>query len=428
MARITGFPEWLPQQELIQQDLIARVREAFELHGFAPLQTRSVELLEDLLSQGDTDKEIYGVTRLAGEPAPAEWGLHYDLTVPFARFVSESRSKLTFPFRRYQIQQAWRGERPQLGRFREFIQADADVIDEGVLDLRHDADLLSLLARATSDLPVPTIRLLVNNRKVLQGFYLGLGISDVVGALRAVDKLPKIGDQGVKEQLIELGHSTGQAEASVGLTKIAASDSVGLEAVRDLGVEHPLLDEGLTELGFVLDRVQTTAQRDTVVAALHIARGFDYYTGTVAEGVFADHPDLGSVCSGGRYDTLASGGSTPLPGVGVSIGISRIMAFCDHLELLKSERRTPAEVMVIVHSEAERNEADVVADRLRGHGVKTLVSDSTAAYGKQIKRADRLGIRYVWFPGQNSQPDEVRDIRSGTQAAADADVWRPATG
>src|SRR5688572_16861204 len=204
---LSGFPEWLPEQELVQQHVIAIVRREFELHGYTPLQLRSVERVDDLLNQGETDKEIYGLHRLAakdgaeGASTEGKLGLHYDLTVPFARYVGEHRGELSFPFRRYQIQPAWRGERPQLGRYRDFIQADADVIVSGELDLRFDAEMGRLLRTTLDRLPIPKVKLLVNNRKLLEGFYRGLGITDVQSTLRVIDKLGKIGPAKVKDIL-----------------------------------------------------------------------------------------------------------------------------------------------------------------------------------------------------------------------------------
>src|SRR5262245_55549127 len=249
MAGMKGFPELLPSQELVQQRVIAGVRRQFELHGFTPLQLRSIERVADLLSKGETDKEIYAVRRLQGDggasSGPDELGLHFDLTVPFARWVTENRGKLTFPFRRYQIQPAWRGERPQLGRFREFIQADADVIDEGTLDLRHDAEVLALLSRITQDLPGPPVRLLVNNRKLLQGFYEGMGITDPTDVLRTVDKLDKIGCDGVHDALTELGLSKDQADACVSLAGLELASAEDLADLDRFGVQHELFKEGV---------------------------------------------------------------------------------------------------------------------------------------------------------------------------------------
>ncbi len=432
MAKIKGFTEWLPEEELLQQQIISTLQSVFELHAFTPLRTRSIELLTDLFDQGETDKEIYGVQRLAAESdAEVEWGLHYDLTVPFARYVAENQGKLTFPFRRYQIQPAWRGERPQLGRFREFIQADADIVVQGELDVRYDAELVGLLQKATAALPVPPIKLMVNNRKLLEGFYRGLGLEEsqqIVSALRAIDKLPKLGEEKTIAMLVDVGMTQAQAEKCLALTAIEAATSQELKAVNDLGVSHPLLEEGLKELSFVLDETTRDAEPGSIVAALHIARGFDYYTGTVVEGVLRDHSELGSVCSGGRYDSLIAG-SMPMPGVGVSVGVSRLLAFCFKYDLLETGAKSPADVMVAVISETDRQRSNEIAQVLRSRGIATLVSDSSAAYGKQIKAASRLGIDYVWFPnpedGGIETGNEVKNIVTGEQISADLTQWQP---
>ncbi|AKV02302.1 Histidyl-tRNA synthetase [Labilithrix luteola] len=407
------------------------MRHQFELHGFTPLQTRSIELASDLLGEGgDTDKEIYGVQRLAAEPSgDSKLALHFDLTVPFARYVVENRSALTFPFRRYQVQQAWRGERPQLGRYREFLQADADVIASGSMDVRFDREMVALLRTTLDALPIPNVRLLVNNRKLLEGFYRGLGIHDITGTLRIVDKIAKIGPAAVVQQLMDRGLTATQAEKCVAVSAIEIRNDADAQRVLDLGERNDLLDEGLRELLFVLSASRNAARPDSIVGALSIARGLDYYTGTVVEGVFEDHPKLSAVCSGGRYDNLASGRSKEkLPGVGVSIGITRIMGYCAHLGLLKETRprRTPAAVYVLVHAEDEREASEAVARGLRKRGIAALVSDSADAYGKQIRSANQLGVPYVWFParGEDGQ-HEVKDLLAGHQTPADPTTWVP---
>jgi histidyl-tRNA synthetase len=424
---IKGFPEWLPEEEQVQQNLIDAIRRSFELHGFGPIHTRAVEPMETLLSKGETDKEIYTLRRYQGDPDDGgSLGLHYDLTVPLARYVTEHHGRLVFPFRRHQIQSAWRGERPQLGRYREFIQADADIVGEGSLPARYDAEMVALLARTLDTLPVPPVRVQVNNRKILQGFYLGLGVQDVTGALRCIDKLAKIGVDGVLAGLQAAGLTAAQAGACVALAQLG-DDLQDLESVRALGVSHPLLEEGLAELAETLRYCRQQRLRTEVVAALHVARGFDYYTGTVVEGVLRDNPNLGSVCSGGRYENLASAGRTKLPGMGISIGISRIMGFLAHLGVLKPERRSPAEVLVAVHNEDTRHISDEIARDLRARDIACLVSDTSAPYSKQIKVAVRLGIRHVWFPGMDGKSSEVRDLDAGTQASADPATWDPGT-
>lgn len=425
-ASISGFLELLPEQELVQQHLIAAVRRQFELYGFAPLQTRSVERVEDLLNQGDTDKEIYGLHRLAEPEAQGatKLALHYDLTVPFARYVREHQHQLVFPFRRYQVQPAWRGERPQLGRYREFIQADADVIGRDELPVEHDAEMVSMLGQTLAGLPVPPVRLMINNRKLLEGFYLGLGITKVTETLRIVDKLPKLGEGGVHEALSKTGLSASQVERCLAVSQLESHESGHLrEQIQSLGVQHELLTQGLDEVCIVLDRSAADLPGQ-VVAALHIARGFDYYTGTVVEGVLRDHPNLGSICSGGRYDNLAST-KRALPGMGVSIGITRLMSFLLHLNLLLPRRKTPAQVFVILHSEEQRGLSIDVARSLRQRGIGCLLSSAARAYGKQIQQAERLGIDYVWFPAQGDKPHTVKDLATGEQSEAALQSWQP---
>jgi len=427
VAKIKGFAEWLPEQQILQQKIVTSIRDTFELYGFTPLQTRSIELISDLTDQGETDKEIYGVHRLTDESeVNFDWGLHYDLTVPFARYVSENRGKILFPYRRYQIQQAWRGERPQLGRFREFIQADADVVAEGELDLRYDAEILLMFQKLLFDLPIPKVQLQVNNRKLLQGFYEGQGIAEVIPVLRAIDKMPKIGEGGVEEILTGLNLSKQQIENCIGITKVSANGSTGLKQLSDFSIDNLQFSEGIEELGRVLDQVNELADQDSVVAGLHIARGFDYYTGTVAETIFPDYEQVGSICSGGRYDNLISAGSKPIPGVGFSIGVSRLLAYCFHLEILEASKKSTAEVFVAVNSEQDRNNSNKVAAALRSRGIATLVSDSSAAFGKQIKIAEKMGIKYVWFLNEGSS-DEIKDLEARSQTECDVDTWMPKT-
>ena len=423
MAKIKGFAEWLPEYQVIQDRIISTVRETFSLHGFSPLLTRSIEPLEELLDQGETDKEIFAVSRLGSVDEPT-LGLHYDLTVPFARYVSENAGQLTFPYRRYQIQPAWRGERPQLGRFREFIQADADIVDTGSLDIRHDADLLALFSDTLGALPIPEVKLVINNRKLLQGFYAGLGLEDVVGVLRAVDKLPKVGADKTKETLLAEDLTEAQIEAILGLTQVRASTSADLAVVKDFGVSGELFDEGVSELSFVLDKANENSKKPSVDAALYIARGFNYYTGTVAESELVGFSDVGSICSGGRYDNLVSVGKQSVQGVGFSIGISRLIAYGIHFGFLESENAGTAEVVVAVNSEDTRSASNKVAGQLRDRGISCLVSDTDQPYGKQIKQVERLGVKYVAFISESGVV-EMRDLDDRTQVEIDLAEWTP---
>ena len=422
---ISGFPEWLPSQRMIEQYVLDRVRTTFELYGFAPLETRAVEPLDTLLSKGETSKEVYLLRRLQEDPDSAAddaLGLHFDLTVPFARFVVENAGKLNFPFRRYQIQKVWRGERPQEGRYREFTQADIDVVDRDELPFHYDTEIPLVIGDVFGGLPIPPARIQVNNRKVCEGFYRGLGLSDTDQVLRTVDKLDKIGPEKVSALLVETAGATGaQAAACLRLAEISATDTSFVDRVRALGVDDPLLDEGLTELARV---VETAAEHapGLVVAELKIARGLDYYTGTVYETQLRGYERFGSICSGGRYDNLASSGTDRFPGVGISIGVSRMLGLLFGRDALGVSRKVPTCVLVALPDSEQRRDCDRIAAALRGRGIATEVAPTAAKFGKQIRFAERRGIPYVWFPGS---PDTVKDIRSGEQVEADASTWDP---
>jgi histidyl-tRNA synthetase len=425
---ISGFPEWLPNERIVEQHFLDVIRETFELHGFASIQTRAVEPIERLSSQGeDTDKEIYAISRLAGGPdesaRESRLGLHFDLTVPFARYVLENAGKLTFPFRRYQIQPVWRGERPQEGRFREFIQCDIDIVDVGELAPHYEAELPLVIADAFSRLPIGPFRIQVNNRKIPQGFYLGIGLTDVKTMLRIVDKLDKIGPERVSQLLVAAGATAEQAEACLALAEISAPDDGFVERVNALGVKHPTLTEGLAELAAVI-RVGAEQAPGVMVADLKVARGLDYYTGTVYETQLIGFESYGSICSGGRYDALASDGRTTYPGVGISIGLSRLLAKV--MPTLSTSRSTPSCVLVALAGETDRAQGIRVAATLRRRGIPCEVAPVAARFGKQIKFADRRGIPFVWFPATGDQSsDSVKDIRSGAQAVADTSSWMP---
>ena len=341
IAPLSGFPELLPAQRAVEQEVIDTLRRTFELHGFAGIETRAVEPLDQLLRKGDTSKEVYLLRRLQEESAEghAGIGLHFDLTVPFARYVLENAGKLDFPFRRYQIQKAWRGERPQEGRFREFTQADIDIVGRDSLAFHHDIEVTRVMVDALTRLDfLPAFRLQVNNRKLIQGFYAGLGIrvdnGDTDQVMRLVDKLDKLPADKVWDLLREDADlSSHEADRVLELATISSDDDGFVAAVRALGVEHALLDEGLAELSaLVRGCADLVSDRVRVSADLSIARGLDYYTGTVFETRLDGYESMGSICSGGRYDALASDGRTTYPGVGISLGVSRVVVppACPH--------------------------------------------------------------------------------------------------
>ena len=436
---LSGFPEWLPSQRIVEQRVLEIVTRTFELHGFASLHSRAVEPLSQLLRKGETSKEVYVLSRLQETEAGSEGsareskrdsdqlGLHFDLTVPFARYVLENAGQLTFPFKRYQIQPVWRGERPQDGRFREFWQADIDVVGDGELPEHFEVEIPLIAAQALTalgELGLPPVRILVNNRKVPQGFYTGLGLGPVDDVLRIVDKLAKIGPAGVGAALrSELGATDAQVEACLALAEISGTEGGGAQ-VRDLAARFNVVDSTLDEGLEALDRLLASAALrapGVVVADLSVARGLDYYTGAVYETVLVGHEELGSICSGGRYDALASDGKRTYPGVGISIGISRVLSRLFTAGLTQATRSVPTAVLVAVSDEDSRSASDAVAAALRARGIPTDVAPTAAKFGKQIRFAERRGIPFVWFP----ETGEVKDIRSGDQAAAQASTWEP---
>ncbi|MDR6987140.1 histidyl-tRNA synthetase [Paenarthrobacter nitroguajacolicus] len=435
-ASLSGFPEWLPQERLVELHVLDTLRKTFELHGFSSIETRAVETVGQLLRKGEIDKEVYGLSRLQddeGDPAkqnpadkadPNALALHFDLTVPFARYVVENAGYLAFPFRRYQIQKVWRGERPQEGRAREFTQADIDVVGDGELPFRYDVEIALVIAEALSALPIPDFRLRINNRKLAEGFYRGIGLSDTAGVLRSIDKLEKIGAGRVAELLkSELGATDEQAGLALKLAGIRTEDTSFVQQVRALGVSDELLEEGLNELEQVIEAVVQRAP-GKVVADLSIARGLDYYTGTVVETVLVGHEQLGSICSGGRYDALASKGNRKFPGVGLSIGVTRLVSRILSQELATASRSVPTAVLVALTTDDSWSAAQDIAAQLRGRGIATEVAAKAEKFGKQIKFADRRGIPFVWFTDDDGK-HQVKDIRTGEQVDADPAVWTP---
>jgi len=434
VAPLSGFPEWSPAERVVENAVLDTIAEVFTLHGFANIQTRAVEPVARLGGDSDASKEIYVLSRLRagedrGEPS---LGLHFDLTVPFARYVEERQATLAFPFRRFQMQKVWRGERPQEGRFREFYQADIDVVARDVLPAQAEADVAIVMARALDALRervgVPRAVMRINNRRLVEGFYRGVGITDVAAALRAVDKLGKIGPDGVRAELAGIGVGERAADAVVRLASIQSEGAEFFDRALELWGEVDaqgeealtLFEEGLRHVARLVEAVNT-AVPGTARADLSIARGLDYYTGAVYETELVGHEDLGSVCSGGRYDSLVGGGG--FPGVGMSIGVSRLVSRLVTQGIATASRGVPSAVLVAVVDEQTRPVSDAVADALRARGIPCEVSPTAAKFGKQIQFADRRGIPFVWFPGEGG--DQVKDIRSGEQVDAHAASWEP---
>lgn len=431
---ISGFLEWLPEVRLVELHWLDQIREAFESYGFCSIETPSVEEIDVLAAKGgDADKEIYGLRRLAADPdeddasGGGRLALHYDLTVPMARYVAQHFGDLVFPFKRYQMQRCWRGERPQEGRLREFTQCDIDVIDMDEVSLHFDAEIPAMTLDVLSRLGVGPVRMHINNRKILQGFYQGLGIEDVVGAIRIADKMDKIGPDGVKDGLIgELEIPPVIAHKCVELATIRTNDASFANEIRAFGIDNEILEAGLEELTFVMLEL-AHLPKGTVVADMSIARGFDYYTGTVYEGKLVDFPDFPTVCAGGRYDNLVGSYSRQkLPGVGISIGFSRIFSKLVKEGLIEAGAKCPTDIMVACLPGSSRTDLGVTSRKLRERGFKVEMYHEAKSLKAQMKYASRKGIPFVWFPANAEQPEhEVKDMDSGEQSPADIETWTP---
>ena len=433
---LSGFPELLPAARTVEREVVAALSRTFELHGYANIETRAVEPLDRMAKGGEIDKELYVLRRLQADDSADDTGLglHFDLTVPFARYVLENAGQLEFPFRRYQIQPAWRGERPQEGRYRQFTQADIDVVGKDELPFHHDVEVMRVMVQALGGLPLPRLSFQVNNRKLIQGFYQGLGIPDVTAAIRQIDKLDKLAPEAVAELLVEnAGATREQAERCLELATIRVSDHTLVQRVQALGVDDELLSRGLVELSAVLegcaDPVRASGGRVSVEANLRIARGLDYYTGTVVEIFMVGYERLKAVGGGGRYDALASDGRTTYPGVGISFGLSRTLVPLISEGVLAGSRAVPSAVLVALADDESRPVSERVADRLRSRGISCEVAPSAQKYGRQIRYAERRGIPFVWFPAtETGASDQVKDIRSGDQLDADTATWTPPEG
>lgn len=414
---ISGYPEWLPQTRRVEQQWLDHIRRVFESYGFCNIETPAVEELDVIAAKGeDVDKEIYVLERLQADESDkkdARLALHFDQTVPLARYTAQNFNDLVFPFKRYQTQKVWRGERPQAGRFREFTQCDIDVINIDHLPLSFDAEMPLIIHEALSGLNIPSFEIRISNRKILIGLLESLSIENVAEVTRIIDKLEKIGESQTRQLLKEHDINGDQIEAIISLIKTSALGA--LETANDT------MREGIDELSFVMDQL---SHLPNVVADLSIVRGLDYYTGTVYETVFTDDPSYGSICSGGRYDDLASSYiNKKLPGVGISIGFSRL--FAKMVPTLEAKRISPADVLVILNSEEDRSRASEIAKTLRENGNAVELYHAPQKFSKQMSYAEKKGIPFVWMPPfGDTSVHEVKDMSSGEQTQADPQNWK----
>ena len=413
---LSGFMELLPAPQLQMEAIMQALRETYALYGFTPLDTPAIEAADVLLAKGggETEKQIYRFQK-----GDAHLALRFDLTVPLAKYVALHYSELTFPFRRYQIGKVYRGERAQRGRFREFYQADIDVIGDGRLSIVNEAEIPSIIYRTFSRLGLSRFQIRVNNRKILNGFYAMLGLSEKAGdIMRAVDKLDKIGAEKLKAVLLDdCGLTDAQANEILTFIAIGGTNAGVLSALEGYRGRNETFDLGLDELIAVTKYLAAFGvPEENFAVDLTIARGLDYYTGTVYETTLLDHPEIGSVCSGGRYDNLAGYYTDrQLPGVGISIGLTRLFYVLNEQKMLCDGHDSPADVLILPMTD-DLSAAAALATELREAGIRTQLYTESRKFKQKIQYADKLHIPFVAFLGE----DEI--------AANTVSVKRLATG
>ena len=416
---LSGFMELLPQPQQQMERMMDILRRTYSLYGFTPLDTPVIEASEVLLAKGggETEKQIYRFQK-----GDADLALRFDLTVPLAKYVALHYNDLSFPFRRYQIGKVYRGERAQRGRFREFYQADIDIIGDGKLDITNEAEIPAIIYQTFTSLGLKRFQIRVNNRKILNGFYAMLGLTARSGdIMRTVDKLDKIGAEKVRTLLTdECGVSAESAGEILKFIAITGGNEQVLAALESYRGRNEVFDEGLDQLNTVVKYLSAFGvPAENFAVDLTIARGLDYYTGTVYETTLLDHPEIGSVCSGGRYDNLAEYYTDKqLPGVGISIGLTRLFYVLGEQGMLNPGLPTaPADVLILPMT-AELAPAVTLATRLRAAGVRTQLYTEQKKFKAKMSYADKLGVPYVVFLGDDEIAGNVvacKDMASGQQ-------------
>ena len=417
---LSGFMELLPAKQAQLERMMQILRQTYALYGFAALDTPAIEDAQILLAKGggETEKQIYRFQK-----GDSDLALRFDLTVPLAKYVALHYNDLVFPFRRYQISKVYRGERAQRGRFREFYQADIDIIGDGKLDILNEAEIPAIIYRVFRGFGLNRFQIRVNNRKILNGFYAMLELSEKSGdIMRTVDKLDKIGAEKVKAILVgeECALSEAQADEILSFIAITGTNAQVIAALENYAGRNEIFDKGLEELKAVTANLSAFGvPEENFAVDLTIARGLDYYTGTVYETTLLDHPEIGSVCSGGRYDNLAGYYiDKPLPGVGISIGLTRLVYVLDEQGLLNPELPSaPADVLVLPMT-AEPAPAIALAQSLRGSGIRVQLYSEQKKFKQKMSYCDKLGVPFAVLLGEDEIAQgkcAVKNMRTGEQ-------------
>ena len=423
---LSGFMELLPERQVQFDRMMELLRQSYSLYGFTPLDTPVIEASEVLLAKagGETEKQIYRFTK-----GDSDLSLRFDLTVPLAKYVALHYADLAFPFRRFQIGKVYRGERAQRGRFREFYQADIDVIGDGKLDIVNEAEIPSIIYKTFTSLGLRRFQIRVNNRKILNGFYAMLGLTEQsADIMRTVDKIDKIGPDKVRELLMaeDIALPAEKADEILKFIAIKGGNAAVLAALEDYRGRDELFDQGLTELNTVVKYLADFGvPKENFAVDLTIARGLDYYTGTVYETTMLDHPEIGSICSGGRYDNLAEYYTDKqLPGVGISIGLTRLFFVLEDQKYLNDKMLTaPADVLILPMTE-DLAPAISFATRLRLAGVRAQLYTEQKKFKQKMAYADKIGVPYTAFLGEDEVRQgavSVKDMASGQQITVPVD-------
>ena len=416
---LSGFMELLPAKQAKFERMMEILRNTYSSYGFAALDTPVIEDAQILLAKGggETEKQIYRFQK-----GDSDLALRFDLTVPLAKYVALHCNDLAFPFRRYQISKVYRGERAQRGRFREFYQADIDIIGDGKLDILNEAEIPAIIYKVFRGFGLNRFQIRVNNRKILTGFYAMLGLSEKSGdIMRSVDKLDKIGAEKVKAILLaDCGLTEAEADEILKFIAIRGTNAEVLAALEAYVGRNEVFDLGLQELKAVCRNLSAFGvPEENFAVDLTIARGLDYYTGTVYETTLLDHPEIGSVCSGGRYDNLAGYYiEKQLPGVGISIGLTRLFYVLDEQGLLNPAiPSAPADALVLPMT-ADPGPAIALAETLRGFGLKVQLYGEQKKFKQKMAYADKLGVPYAVLLGEDEIAEgvcSVKDMRTGEQ-------------
>ncbi len=413
---LPGFMELLPEEQILFNEMLDTIRKNYEKFGFVPIDTPVIEKSEVLLAKGggETEKQIYRF-----EKGSTDMSLRFDLTVPLARYVSQYYSDLNFPFRRYHIGKVYRGERNQKGRFREFYQCDIDIIGNNSLDIRNDAEIPSIIYSTFKDLGLGKFTIKINNRKILKGFFESLNIEDSTFVLRAIDKLDKIGVEGVERELQELNLDADMIEKINKFINIDGTNDEIIDKLKLTNIENDMFIEGLDELKTVVEYIRLFGvPEENYKIDPTIARGLDYYTGTVYETFLDDYKSIGSICSGGRYDDLATYYTKQkLPGVGISIGFTRLFYQLMEANIIDMKTTSLTDVLVIPMKGFE-DEGVKIVNTLRNNDIYSSIYLESGKIGKKFNYADRLNIPYIVVVGEEEVKNKIyalKNMKSGEQ-------------